>query len=518
MKIQPNNNPSITYFPKYSKWIFTSLFLLLAFIYGYNEILFKPPQSTHMWRQCDCLSITTNYYENNNCFFEPSVHYLGDDGTGRTISEFPIIYYSLAKIWKIFGQHNFIYRLIILLFFFFGLFYLFKLIEKKLNDSILSIITTLFLFTSPTLVYFANNFLMDIPALSLAIIGLYYFMEFCETSSNKKLYLTACFYSLAGLLKVSSLISFGAILFLFGLELINVKILPNKKLFNSPLKQFLILFGVLLIQVIWYLYAANYNSKYNGGIFLIGILPIWEIPSLQISNVFEAIRNHIRWDYFRIETQVIFAVMFISIIIFYKHVEKLLLTLTLTVFVGVALFMLLFFQALKDHDYYTINLFVLTPLVLLTFLFLLKSKFPKIFYSIIFKILLLALLIHNADFARRRINDRYDKHSWYNQNYYQNMKVFETISPYLKSIGIKSTDRVISISDESINISLLLMGQKGWTNYGINNDTIAITQKIRLGAKYLLISKKDIRNQKNIQFYRHKKIGEFNNVEIYSLH
>jgi len=43
--------------------------------------------------------------------------------------------------------------------------------------------------------------------------------------------------------------------------------------------------------------------------------------------------------------------------------------------IGVLLFSVLFFQALRDHDYYTINLFILIPIFILSFLSLLKDKF-----------------------------------------------------------------------------------------------------------------------------------------------
>jgi len=208
------------YFPKYSGWVFAFFLLIFSAIYNYQDILFKPPQSIHMWRQCDCLSVTLNYYQDKNPFFKPSFHNLGNDGTGKTVSDFPLIYYIVAQLWKLFGFHEFIYRLVVLLFFFSGLFALFRIFENVLKNSVLAIIGPLFLFTSPTLVYYANNFLMDIPAFSSALIGLYFFFKYTRTSSNRHFYLFAGFYALAGLLKISSLLSFVAIIGIFVLELI----------------------------------------------------------------------------------------------------------------------------------------------------------------------------------------------------------------------------------------------------------------------------------------------------------
>ena len=97
------------------------------------------------------------------------------------------------------------------------------------------------------------------------------------------------------------------------------------------------------------------------------------------------------------------------------------------------------------------------------------------------------------------------------------MKVYEEIPPYLRSLGIKKEDEVISLSDVSINVSLYLMNQKGWTNYGISNDTVMIGKAIILGAKYLMLDKKEAGMKKNIDSYLRNKIGQFKSVEIFKL-
>ena len=184
---------------------------------------------------------------------------------------------------------------------------------------------------------------------------------------------------------------------------------------------------------------------------------------------------------------------------------------------GVLLFSILFFQALKDHDYYTINLFILAPIVILNFLVLLKENFIRIYSSVLFKIVAIAFLIHNIDFAKRRLEDRYNAESWQNENYVVNIQQFEEITPYLRSIGIEKEDRVISLSDGSINISLYVMNQKGWTNYGITSDSSNINKKIKLGAKYLMLYNEDLLEEPFIQPYITHKIGQYRNVLIYEL-
>jgi hypothetical protein len=505
------------YFPKYSRWGFILLFLLISIIYNYQDILYKPPQSIHLWRQADCLSITMNYYQDNNPFLEPSIHNLGRDGEGKTVSDFPLIYYTVAQLWKIFGQHEFIYRALVLLIFFSGLFSLFKLYEEALKDSVMAIVFSLLMFASPTLAYYANNFLMDIPAFSFALVGLYFFVKFYRSSSHKYLYFFALFYTLAGLLKISSLISFMAIFGLFLLERINVTLKPGGRIFRHPIHQFIILAIVLVSIAAWYLYADYYNSLHNSGIFLVGILPIWELDSAQIQKVFYSIREHMRWDYFRPVTQFIFVLIFISTLLFYRKARRTWLILSILVAIAVIFFIILFYQALDQHDYYTINLFILIPIVVLTFLKLLKDHAEKIYFSVIFRILVLVFLIHSIDFAKRRLDSRYKPMGWENSYYTEKISAFNKISPYLRSIGIEEGDRVISISDNTINTTLYMMNQKGWTNYGIKSDSLNITKKIQMGARYLVVYDRDNYEDDNIQPFLKNKIGEFNNIDIYSL-
>ena len=87
--------------------LFLGGIIALFFIYGFHEILFLRPQSIHQWRQTDCLQIAHNYLTDSWNFFSPSIHNLFSDNetTGKTIGEFPLLYYIVAMLWKIFGVH-----------------------------------------------------------------------------------------------------------------------------------------------------------------------------------------------------------------------------------------------------------------------------------------------------------------------------------------------------------------------------------------------------------------------------
>ncbi len=505
-----------SYFPNYSIWIFLLVIFTISIIYNYQHILFLSPQSLHQWRQCDCLSLTMNYYQDNNNFFTPAVHHLGGDGTGKTVSDFPVIYFTVAQLWKVFGQHEFILRLINLLLFFTGITALFKTVETILKDSFIAVFSAALLFTSPILVYYSNNFLMDVPAFSLALVGLCFFTQFFIKQKNKYFLLFGACFALAGLLKISSMLSFMGITILFIAEIAGIKFREKGKIFNQPLRQGLVIISVYVILLSWYLYAKSYNEKYNAGNFLLGILPIWKFDHQQINEMLKAVVENSKWAYFYRATQLLFVMMLLIIIVKYKKIKKPLMLLTILIAAGFGGFLVLFFQALA-HDYYVVNMLILVPFILVTFLLLMKESYQRIYYSFIFRILLVAFLVHNIDFARRRMNDRYNAEGWQNAEYIKHNKAFEEIKPYLATLGIQQADRVISLSDNSINITLYLMNQKGWTNYGLNADSTLIAEKISMGAKYLFIYDKEIYKNKTIETFTRKKIGEFKGIDIYKL-
>ncbi len=508
----------VRYFPKHSIWIFITTLVIISLVYQYDKIIVKPAQSIHLWRQCDCLSQAMNYSQDDNSFFEPSIHYLGGDGTGKAISDFPLIYYSVGKLWKIFGHHEYIYRALMLLLFFLGLLAVFRIFEDVLKDSVIAITASLFLFSSPVLVYYANNYLMDIPSFSFALIGLYFFYRYYKEGKMWQFIIFCLLLLVAGLVKISSLLSFIAITGLFVLELLKVRVHPERKVFQQSKIFFFIAFtAVFLIQFLWLFYVKRYNSTYNSGIFLTNVLPIWEMTKEQIDLMLHHVNVHIQVDYFRQETQIILVLMLMTVLALYKRANRTLLFLTIILSIGFVGFVLLFFQGLQSHDYFIINLFILVPFVLLGFLILLKSFSENILHSVIFKIVLIGFLIHNVTFAGKQLQNRYSDGGWENNYYVTNVHNFDSIESYLDSIGISIEDRVISISDPSPDITLYKMNRKGWSNYGLDADSTKIENRIAMGAKYLFVSDSLSYGEPGIQSFLGDLVGSYKNIDIYRL-
>ncbi|MBK8503622.1 MAG: hypothetical protein IPL46_16280 [Saprospiraceae bacterium] len=130
---------------------------------------------------------------------------------------------------------------------------------------------------------------------------------------------------------------------------------------------------------------------------------------------------------------------------------------------------------------------------------------------------MLALLVHSADFARRRILERYDINGYRNLHHRDIFQSFNEIEPLLKELNITRQDKVLSLSDYSINITLYLMDRKGWTDYGVGMNPDRIEEKIELGAKYLFIADQKTLENPVLTPYIQDKIGSYKNISIFDL-
>jgi hypothetical protein len=511
------------------------MLILMAALYHYHKILFYHPMSVHQWRQCDCLSITLNYYKENRSFLNPSICWIGEKGEGETISEFPIIYYTVAQLWKIFGQHEFIFRGIVVLLLFISLFLLFRTFERFLNSSFWAIGLVMLLFTSPIWVYYGNNFLADVPALSLAIIGWFHFMKFYRLEKNKYLFFSMFFFLLGGLIKISSLISFVSLAGVFLLEtFLNLRFNEGRKIFSKPKIQFIPFVVIVIIVASWYKFAVTYNKAHNEDLFLTGILPIWNDSHERMVNVWNIFRHKIIYGYYNKLTLHIILICFASTLLFYRRVNKFLLTINIFMAIGVILFLILWYDVLDIHDYYLINLLIFAVITFFNFFILFRNL--NLLRSKIFIGLFIIFLTYNVFYTAASNSIKYFSPSqntvyswvlkkewidemrwllWYNKTHF---KAYETIEPYNRSLGIKRTDLVISIPDQSINVTLYLMDQKGFTDYGYGPPgEEKIKRFIQMGAKYLFINDKELYNKDYIKPFIKNKIGKYQNVDIYDL-
>jgi hypothetical protein len=521
--------------------IFLSLLVFISLLYGYHKSIVKGPYSIHQWRQVDGLSYAQNFHKGDASFFESEVHWLSEEGNGKTVSEFPIIYYLVSILWTIFGKSHIWLRVINVLLVYIGLFSLFKISMDLVKSFFWACFIPIFLFTSPILIYYGNNFLMNAPAFGLALTGAsllirYFFIK----NKQKYLYWGVFVFVLAGLLKVTALISLVAILAVWLINIISKQKIFKFKNENNKYRiiETIAFLFITIIVFIWYKYTSSYNAQNISGMFLQDIFPIWDLDKEAINDILLNLYHNLVPYYFNITALSVIFGLFVSLFFMKKYISKYMFAIVIITLIGIILFMLLWFKAFTVHDYYMINLLIFIPFVLLTFITALsKTKMSFLLYNRKFKIftcIALAFLIYNSAIKTRiryDANQFWVKHSviveksnidywkWYHWNYTTTYKALESITPYLRSLNIEREDRVISIPDQSPNITLYLMDQRGYTDFGYSGyqGKERIEHFISLGAKYLIINDASFLEKDYLKSFQRKRIGVYENVQIFDL-
>lgn len=502
--------------------------LALAAFYNYQEIIFKKPQSIHKWRQADGASLALNYYQHGMHFFHPQTHNLTSDGGqsgAACTSEVPILYFGVAMLYKMFGYHDFVFRIFNTLLFFIGLFYLFKIFHYVLNDTLWAILLSLLFFTSPVLVYYGNNYLSNTGALAFAILGWYYFIKYYFERKSNLLYTALAWLFLAACFKLTSLISLLSILALALANQFNLISLDRTEKLIKSFKPFLLCtIFMLTLLAAWIFYAHNYNQRHDCSYFSTTTFPIWNLSLTEIKGVLENI-NTLWLDQYFHPAVIMFLICCLLFLIWNTHKNLKLFNLLLaTIGLQIILFIILQFWTFADHDYYVIDLYIFPMLILLVAAYSIHTRFPQIHQSKYLKAGLVLFVLFNVSYARQEINARYAPPL----NDFESHAAIYSITPYLRQLGIKPDDRVISIPDFS-HASLYLMNQKGWTEYtdarfnrGLkipyNQDSAGIQSSICRGASYLIIDGiSEIHKKPYLKSFCKNLKGRYHNVFIFDL-
>jgi hypothetical protein len=149
------------------------------------------------------------------------------------------------------------------------------------------------LLTSPLLVYYSFNFLSDVPALSFSIIAFCFLFSFYKNKRLGYFYFALLFATTAVLLKASALLPLCCVLFFSLVDLIGINsFFKTEKLFQKKLIPIILLCLSLTSIFCWYDFARHYNS-FNNGIFLLTIVPFWEMTRGETIEVFRSLMNNL---------------------------------------------------------------------------------------------------------------------------------------------------------------------------------------------------------------------------------
>lgn len=504
--------------PKTTFWV---VIIIMAFIYNYNHIIFERPVGIHQWRNCVSAGYALGHYHGAD-FFHPQIGGIITENhtSDVVVLECPLLYYPVGLLYKIFGYQEFLYRLFNVLLGFIGLFSLFKISKYLLNDTVIALSIPIFLFTSTVFTFYINNYIPDATALAFALMAFYQFYKYYLHKKDKYLIFSIILFTIAGLLKVQSLLIYFGLLGVLLLEMVfNQRFgYNNERLFKKPLKHLAIFLAALFVIFAWYYYAKQYSINHGAMSSIRLSSAIWFLEKHEIFDIMDLFRRRFNAGYFHNPIFIYFTfLVFVYNLIRIKRFNKLLNIVTILVFVQFLLFNVFFFFSIGRCDYYQINNLAFIILVFLNLFLHLKENYSRFFQSKYFKtaiIIIGVLLIADCQKGMKRK---------YSDIFYQDTKKMVhkcgQIEPYLRHLGIERQDRVYYTPDPSMNISLYLMNQMGNTDYlsgKTRRDKIEYLKE--KGLKYIMIGEEKVLEQDTtISKYvtPDKKIGEFNGVHIF---
>src|SRR6266542_962893 len=180
---------------------------------GVRLILINQPYIDHWsWRQCDVAAIARNFFETDFRFAYPQIDWAGN-ATGYVGTEFPILPFLAAICYKFAGIHEWIGRSQAVIFVAVSLPFFFLLVREIFGGTA-AVWATFFFSFAPLNVFAGCSFMPDVPSLSLAIIGLYFFLRWRRDYNWTLFSLAAIAICLSLLIKIPSIIIVAPLLYL----------------------------------------------------------------------------------------------------------------------------------------------------------------------------------------------------------------------------------------------------------------------------------------------------------------
>ncbi len=494
----------IGFFKKYGcpKIRLTLILVLLAILYGLYINLFEGPNPNHEWRKADSLSLTLNYMKGEP-FLAPKTHFIQENGNRNATAEFPIIYYGMGKLWSIIGQNELVYRLFSLVLILGGIVAFSTVIKHFLKSERLTLAFSIFLFSSPILIGYAHGFIPNPYAFAFMLFAGYFVFRYLQTEKKSALIGFFVFSSLAVLIKITSIL----VLLSFTGAFLCYLIFHQRQLWQTHRRQILLIGGsvvlTITVTVIWYLYAINYNAKYDSSLFSTTVRPIWEIEPEQQKKIFGDILNTMSGHVYN---RIILALLFGFGIyaLFAKSVHIYLKWLIFMAFGAFVSYFVMWFWVFDVHDYYLIE--ILFVFLILFFTLSLQLKKSRLFQykkivNVALSLFLLFVILHASSYSRMRFSDQpkytvgnpfldeqeLDLWRWFHYNYTYNLQELRNKAPEIQEI-ILPTDTIFCLQDRSPNIHLYTLDRIGFSRhfYRELTDEAAILDASQKGARYVV--------------------------------
>lgn len=165
----------------------------------------------HVWRQTQTQTVIDNFYEEDVNILHPRVNARGD-GSGIYRTDFPLMQWIIAAVYRAAGNDIMVTRVMMCLFTLLSMLALYAFLRKRFRNELIATCTAIMYVFTPMMYYYGMVPLVDVFALMLTMMGMYWWYCFVENSTGFR------YFILANLVFVlASMIKTPFILFLGGL-------------------------------------------------------------------------------------------------------------------------------------------------------------------------------------------------------------------------------------------------------------------------------------------------------------
>jgi hypothetical protein len=246
----------------------------LALLFLQRNYMDEYPTHIHAWAEQDHYALALGFIDNGFDLFHPETMVYNKQfpswwqepsATTITSADFPIHEYVVALLMKLFGTTSpWVFRLWTLLWAMTGLLFVYRIAFEVTKKFTKSLFVTFVALCSPVFVYYSNGFLPSIPALTMGIIGLWFYLRYYEDNRRRHFHLGLAFLTVALLMRTTFAIELIAILCFELLRIIRKEsTLPDK------LPSISVSVAIFLAYFLWNRHLRNLH----GTIFLGQLVP-----------------------------------------------------------------------------------------------------------------------------------------------------------------------------------------------------------------------------------------------------
>jgi len=485
------------------------------------QYLKEPPAYIHAWSQADNYSLAIGFTHNKHDLFHPQTMIYNKQQKGFddpislvTACDLPLHHWIAGVLMSITGSKEpCIFRGLTLVVSIIGMLGLYLLAFLLTGSIEKSLFVATFTATTPSFAYYSASFLPTIPAMSLAIFGLLFYVVYLQKHRQGPLYVSLLLLTLSMMSRTSFAILWVAVACFQVL-----RIMRREVSFQSSWLPFTI--GAILFAS-WWIWNAYLRQKY-GSLFLSRLLPVRNMDDVHF--VFKNIHDRWRFHYFERMQHWFFAIAIIGAVLTRllkvktksDNTKKLSLWWFLAIwFLGEFAFAIAMFQQYSDHDYYFLDSFFLPIVALLIGLLSLTPNVTKRWshITVFFMVLMLTcfMTIESCNMQKERRT--------------QGVEALETAIHYgnandiLDKLGYRERDlRFLALFAYPQNTPFTMMDREGYVVMW-NNPSI-VEHALTFDFDYILIEDASYRREfdeaKYILPYL-KRLGGDGNISVCTL-